>query len=424
MEYSAFNFGPEILKLAKETQDDVQESFRQVEELEEYNGMKVLNAFMKNGITASHLNGTTGYGYGDVGRDTLERVFADAFEAEDALVRHSFASGTHALTVGLFGILRPGDVLLSVTGIPYDTLQSVIGLTESETNEGSLKDFGIKYDQVDLKNGKIDIEEACKRAKNAKVAYFQRSRGYSLRDSFSVAEISKAAAEIKKVNPDIIIMVDNCYGEFVEKHEPCSQGADLIIGSLIKNPGGAIAKTGGYIAGRHDLVEMCSFRLSSPGTGREVGCSLDELRGMYLGFFMSPTVVASALKTAIFASRLFEKMGYEVTPRFDETRHDIIQAICLKDPETLCKFCQGIQSGSPIDSTAIPEPWDMPGYDSKVIMAAGAFTNGASIELSADAPMREPFAVYLQGGITYPSGKTGIMMAAERILKYKAGSNN
>ncbi len=423
MEYSAFNLSPQLLELAREAQKDVRPSFNKIEELEEYNGMKVLNAFIKNGITANHMNGSTGYGYGDIGRDALERVFADAFEAEDALVRHSFACGTHALTVALFGVLRPNDVLLSVTGTPYDTLQSVIGLTDSKSDEGSLKDFGIKYEQVELKDDKIDIEEACRKASCAKVAYFQRSRGYSLRDSFSVEEISKAAREIKKVNPDIIIMVDNCYGEFVEKHEPCSQGADLMIGSLIKNPGGGIAKTGGYIAGRHDLVELCSFRLSSPGTGREVGCSLDELRGMYLGFFMAPTVVASALKTAVFASRLFEKMGYNVTPKFDEDRHDIIQAICLNDPETLCKFCEGIQSGSPIDSTATPEPWDMPGYDSKVIMAAGAFTNGASIELSADAPMREPFAVYLQGGITYPAGKTGIMLAAEKILKYKEEKN-
>ncbi|MEG1972192.1 MAG: methionine gamma-lyase family protein, partial [Oscillospiraceae bacterium] len=261
-----------------------------------------------------------------------------------------------------------------------------------------------------------DIEAAKAKVGNAKVAYFQRSRGYSLRKSFSVAEISDAAKELKKINPNIIIMVDNCYGEFSEISEPCANGADLMIGSLIKNAGGGIARTGGYIAGRHDLVELCGYRLTAPGAGREIGCSLDELRDMYLGFFIAPTVVASAIKTAVFASKLFEEMGYEVTPKYNEARHDIIQAIQLNTPEALCSFCRGIQSGSPVDSKATPEPWEMPGYDSPVIMAAGAFTNGASIELSADGPMRAPFAVWLQGGITYPTGKAGIMLAAQRIL--------
>lgn len=419
MKYQGFKFSQNLLKLAEEAQSDITDAFRKIEELEEYNGMKVLNAFIKNGISAAHLVGTTGYGYGDMGRDTLDKVFADAFGAEDALVRHSFASGTHALTVALFGVLRTGDTLLSVTGAPYDTLLSVIGLSNSNENQGSLMDFGVKYDEVSLKDDKIDIETAKLKVGTAKVAYFQRSRGYSLRPSLSVSEICTAAKELKKINPKIIIMVDNCYGEFTEITEPCSDGADLIIGSLIKNPGGAIARAGGYIAGKHELVELCGYRLTSPGTGREVGCSLDELRDMYLGFFMSPTVVASALKTAIFASRLFENMGYQVTPTFNESRHDIIQAICLKTPQALCQFCKGIQSGSPIDSMASPEPWEMPGYDSMVIMAAGAFTNGASIELSSDAPMREPFAVWLQGGITYPSGKTGIMLAAQKILDKK-----
>ena len=416
MEYNTFDFSEKLLDLSETVQDDISQTFKNIEKTEEYNGMKVLNAFIKHGVTASHLCGTSGYGYGDLGRDTLEKVFADAFGAQDALVRHSFACGTHALTVALFGILRPNDTLLSVTGIPYDTLQSVVGLTKSDINEGTLIDFGIKYDQVDLLDGKIDIKTASQKVSSAKVAYFQRSRGYSLRPSLSVDEICNAAKQLKKINTNVIIMVDNCYGEFTEIKEPCSDGADLIIGSLIKNPGGAIARTGGYIAGRHDLVELCGYRLSSPGTGREVGCSLDELRNMYLGFFMSPSVVANALKTAVFASRIFEKMGYDVTPKYNEARHDIIQAICLNKPEALCKFCEGIQSGSPIDSTAIPEPWEMPGYDSKVIMAAGAFTNGASIELSADAPMRPPYAVWLQGGITYPAGKAGIMLAAQKII--------
>ena len=420
MENSAFNFNPELLKLAKETQEEIRDSFKSIDEVEEYNGMKVLNAFVKNGISEGHLNGSTGYGEGDYGRDALERVFADAFECEDALVRNNFSCGTHTLAVGLFGVLRPGDVLLSVTGVPYDTLQAVVGLTKGEVNEGSLIDWGVKYEQVDLKDGKIDIETACAKAKGAKVAYFQRSRGYSLRDSFSVDEISEAAKAIKAVNPEIIVMVDNCYGEFTEIKEPVSCGADLIIGSLIKNPGGGIARTGGYIAGRHDLIHLCACRLNTPGCGREIGSTLNELRNMYLGFFLAPSVVANALKTAVFASRLFEKLGYTVTPKYDETRHDIIQAICLSGPEELCKFCEGIQSGSPIDSTATPEPWDMPGYPDKVIMAAGAFTNGASIELSSDAPMRPPYPVFLQGGLTYPTGKAGVLKAAQKVLDYKA----
>ena len=420
MENSAFNFSPELIRLAKETQEEIRDSFRSIEEVEEYNGTKVLNAFIKNGISEGHLNGSTGYGEGDYGRDALERVFADAFECEDALVRNNFSCGTHTLAVGLFGVLRPGDVLLSVTGIPYDTLQAVVGLSKSEVNEGSLLDWGVKYEQVDLKDGKIDIETACKKAKGAKVAYFQRSRGYSLRDSFSVAEISEAAKAIKAVNPDIIVMVDNCYGEFTEIREPVSCGADIIIGSLIKNPGGGIARTGGYIAGRHDLIHLCACRLNTPGCGRDIGATLNELRNMYLGFFLAPSVVANAVKTAVFASRLFEKMGYTVTPKYNETRHDIIQAICLAGPEELCKFCEGIQSGSPVDSTATPEPWDMPGYPDKVIMAAGAFTNGASIELSSDAPMRPPYPVFLQGGLTYPTGKAGVMKAAQKIMDYKA----
>jgi len=412
-----FPISEKLQQLAARAEQKAKPAFERIEQIEQYNGQKVLKAFIDNNISAAHLVGTTGYGYGDIGRDALDRVFAAALGAEDALVRHTFASGTHTLTVGLFGLLRTGDTLLSITGKPYDTLEEVIGIRDNGRNEGSLAEFGIKYAQTELKDGKIDLEAAAEAAKTATVAYIQRSRGYSLRDSFSSEEIGEAVKALKAANSNIIVMVDNCYGEFVEMNEPTAFGADLIAGSLIKNPGGGIAKTGGYLAGRHDLVERCACRLTSPGTGREVGCSLDELRSLYLGLFMAPTVVAAAVKTAVFAAALMEEMGFKASPAHDEERHDIIQALELKTPENLIAFCEGIQSGSPIDSYAAPEPWDMPGYESQVIMAAGAFTNGASIELSADAPMREPFAVWLQGGITYPTGKMGILLAAERMLK-------
>jgi len=417
-----FSVSDELFELARRAEIKARPAFESIEENEQYNGQKVLKAFIDNGISAAHLCGSTGYGYGDIGRDALDRVFAAAFGAEDALVRHSFASGTHTLAVGLFGLLRPGDTLLSLTGSPYDTLEEVIGIRDNGRNEGSLKEFGVNYAQVELKDGVIDLEAAAEAAKTAVVAYIQRSRGYSLRKSFSSAEIGEAVKAVKAANPDIIVMVDNCYGEFVEKEEPNVYGADLTAGSLIKNPGGGIAKTGGYLAGRHDLIERCACRLTTPGTGREVGCSLDELRSMYLGLFMAPTVVAAALKTAVFAAALFDEMGYKAAPSYDEPRRDIIQALELRTPEALIAFCEGIQSGSPIDSMAAPEPWDMPGYESQVIMAAGAFTLGASIELSADAPMREPFAVWLQGGLTYPTGKMGVMLAADRLLKKLNGN--
>lgn len=412
-----FPIDSEILTLARQAEQKAAPAFAVIEQNEQYNGMKVLKAFIDNGIMASHLSGSTGYGYGDLGRDALDRVFAQALGAEDALVRHSFVSGTHALTVGLFGLLRPGDTLLSLTGKPYDTLEEVIGIRDNGQDEGSLRDFGVQYAQIELQNGKIDLGAAAQAVNAAKVAYIQRSRGYSLRPSLSVAEIGEAIKAVRQANPEIIVMVDNCYGEFVETAEPVSLGADLIVGSLIKNPGGGIARTGGYLAGRHDLIERCACRLTTPGTGREVGCSLDELRNMYMGLFLAPTTVAAALKTAVFAAALFEVMGFETFPKSDDVRHDIIQAIALKTPEALVAFCEGIQAGSPVDSMASPEPWDMPGYDSQVIMAAGAFTLGASIELSADAPMREPFAVWLQGGLTYPTGKAGILLAADRMLK-------
>ena len=412
---SQFQFDPSLLTLAENAERTATAAFAKIEAVERRNAEKVLGAFIRHGVSAAHLQGSTGYGYGDRGRDTLDEIYAEAFGCEDALVRSSLASGTHALAVALFGALRPGDLLLSLTGKPYDTLEEVIGLRGE--GAGSLRDFGVRYDEVALRDGKIDLPAALEKAAGAKVCYLQRSRGYSLRPTLSVTEIGEAARALKAKYPDLIVMVDNCYGEFVGEREPTDVGADLIIGSLIKNPGGAIARTGGYIAGRRDLVELCSYRLTTPGTGKEIGCTLDELRNLYLGFFLAPTVVASALKTAVFAAALFEQLGYKAYPSALEERHDIIQALCLETPQALIAFCEGIQSGSPVDSMATPEPWDMPGYDSQVIMAAGTFTLGASIELSADAPMREPFAVWMQGGITYPTARIGILLAAQRLVK-------
>lgn len=412
---SQFQFDPSLLTLAENAERTAAAAFAKIEAVERRNAEKVLGAFIRHGVSAAHLQGSTGYGYGDRGRDTLDEIYAEAFGCEDALVRSSLASGTHALAVALFGALRPGDLLLSLTGKPYDTLEEVIGLRGE--GAGSLRDFGVRYDEVALRDGKIDLPAALEKAAGARVCYLQRSRGYSLRPTLSVTEIGEAARALKAKYPDLIVMVDNCYGEFVEEREPTDVGADLIIGSLIKNPGGAIARTGGYIAGRRDLVELCSYRLTTPGTGKEIGCTLDELRNLYLGFFLAPTVVASALKTAVFAAALFEQLGYKAYPSALEERHDIIQALCLETPQALAAFCEGIQSGSPVDSMATPEPWDMPGYDSQVIMAAGTFTLGASIELSADAPMREPFAVWMQGGITYPTARIGILLAAQRLVK-------
>ena len=388
----------------------------EIEEITEYNQQKVLAAFINNRVSEADFAGSTGYGYGDSGRDKLDRIYAEIFGADDAIVRHSFTCGTHTLAVALFGVLRPGDTMLCVTGTPYDTIHSVIGL--SGEGMGSLKDYGIGYAQVDLdENGRPDlaaIEKALET--NPKMVYIQRSRGYSLRPSLSVKEIGEIA-DLVHAKCDAVVMVDNCYGELVEKLEPTDVGADLIAGSLIKNAGGSIARTGGYIAGRADLVELCAYRATTPGLGKEVGCTLGENRNMYMGIFNAPHVVGQALQAAVFAAALFENLGFKVTPSSDESRHDIIQALCLETPERLVEFCQGIQSGAPVDSYVVPEPWDMPGYDSKVIMAAGAFILGSSIELSADAPLREPYAVWLQGGINFHSAKTAIMLAAEKLSK-------
>ncbi len=388
--------------------------FDEIEEIAEYNQQKVLSAFIDNRVSEADFAGSTGYGYGDTGRDKLDRIYADIFGAEDAIVRHSFTCGTHTLAVALFGVLRPGDTMLCVTGTPYDTIHSVIGI--SGEGMGSLKDFGVKYAQVDLdESGRPDLAAIEKALETKpKMVYIQRSRGYSLRPSLSVKEIGEIA-ELVHSKSDAVVMVDNCYGELVEKLEPTDVGADLMAGSLIKNAGGSIARTGGYIAGRSDLVELCAYRATTPGLGKEVGCTLGENRNMFMGIFQAPQVVGEALKSAVFAAALFEEFGFRVTPSSSEGRHDIIQAICLETPERLCEYCIGIQSGAPVDSFVIPEPWDMPGYDSKVIMAAGAFILGSSIELSADAPLREPYAVWMQGGINFHSAKTAIMLAAEKL---------
>ena len=412
-----FNISEQIKKAAAQAEELCQQSFKRIDKITEYNQQKVLAAFIENNVGTRHFAETTGYGYGDDGRDLLDKVFAQCVVAEDALVRHSFASGTHCLTVALFGLLRPNDTLLCVTGKPYDTLEEVIGI--SGEGMGSLKDFGVKYEQIDLlENGEPDIEAIKNRVSqgNVKLVYIQRSRGYSLRKSLTVSDIAKISVSVKANNPDAIIMVDNCYGEFVEKSEPCSVGADIIAGSLIKNAGGSLALSGGYIAGRADLVELCSYRMTNPGTGREVGASLNQNRNMFMGLFNAPHVTGEAMKTAVFAAALFEILGFGVTPRYDEERSDIIQAIKLLNEENLCAFCQGIQSGSPVDAFVTPEPWDMPGYNCKVIMAAGGFVSGASIELSADAPIREPFAAWMQGGINYHSAKVSVMLAAQKVM--------
>lgn len=411
-----FNIDNRLLNLAENIEIKCADVFKSIDKISEYNQYKVLSAFINNGISESHLGISTGYGYGDRGRDTLEKLFAEVMGAEDSLIRHNFVSGTHTLTVALFGLLRPGDSMLCLTGRPYDTLIGVIG--HESHSDGSLTDYGVHYTEIPLKNGCPDIDAIKKELLNKKyrMAYIQRSRGYSLRPSLTVSDIEKLCIAVREVSPDTYIMVDNCYGEFTETKEPTQVGADIIAGSLIKNPGGGIAPTGGYIAGRADLIEKCSYRLTCPGVGREVGCTLGHNRELYMGLFQAPTIVGAALKSAVFTSCLFKQLGFAVTPEYNEPRGDIIQAVTLKNEQALIAFCQGMQKGAPIDSFVVPEPWDMPGYDSKVIMAAGAFTLGSSIELSADAPLREPYAAWLQGGLNYPSAKAGILLAAQSML--------
>ena len=414
--YQLLGIAPEIYAYGRETEKKLEDRFKEIDEVAEYNQLKVIHAMQKNRISAEHFNGSSGYGYNDLGRDDLERVYADTFHTESALVRPQIACGTHALAVALAGNLRPGDELLSISGKPYDTLEEVIGIRPSN---GSLAEYGVTYRQVELQeDGTFDLEGIRKAiTPRTKLAAIQRSKGYLTRPTLSVEEIGRAVAFVKSVNPDIICMVDNCYGEFVERIEPSDLGADLVVGSLIKNPGGGLAPIGGYIAGKEAYVENAAYRLTSPGLGKEVGASLGVNRSFYQGFFLAPTVTASALKGAIFAANLYEKLGFKVIPNGSESRHDIIQAIEFGFPEGVIEFCKGIQAAAPVDSYVTPEPWAMPGYDSDVIMAAGAFVQGSSIELSADGPIKPPYAVYFQGGLTWEHAKLGILMSLQKLYE-------
>ena len=402
--------------LAKQAEADLKEQFTNVDAIAQANAEKVLDAFQTFRVAESDFAGTTGYGYDDMGRDKLERIYAHIFRTEDALVRLQMVNGTHAITCALFGALKPGEKLLYAVGAPYDTIQSTIGIVGNAP--GSLKSYGIGYGQVELTpEEKPDIPAIRDAVKEhtVKAVVIQRSRGYATRASLSVEEIGAICDAIHSVRRDVAILVDNCYGEFVETIEPTEVGADLVMGSLIKNPGGGLAPMGGYLAGRHDLIEGAAMRLTVPGIGKECGASLGNNRSLYQGIFLAPHVTAQAVKTALFAARMMELLGYKAEPLSTQTRHDIIQMIHFGAPEPLKKFCKGIQMGAPVDSYVTPEPWDMPGYDTPVIMAAGAFIQGASIELSCDAPMREPYTAYLQGGLTYESGKLGILLAVESI---------
>lgn len=414
----------EILGISKEVYDIVTRCeekcapyFKKVENVSKYNQARVLKAFSECRISDTHFNFSTGYGYDDHGRDTLDKLYANIFGCEDALVRHNIISGTHALTTAFFGVLRPNDVLLSVTGKPYDTLSDVIG-NSGEDGNGSLKDFGIKYDQVDLRDGKIDKEEIKKHLTNdVKAVLIQRSKGYENRVSFSAEYIGEITKFVKSVKKDVIVIVDNCYGEFVNKCEPTALGADLACGSLIKNPGGGLALTGGYICGKKEYVEKCAMRLTSPGLGKELGASLGLTRGMIQGLYFAPFVVEQAVKTAILCAEIFETLGYEVNPKPSDERNCIIEAVNFNDKDALIAFCKGIQKGAPVDSFVSPEPWDMPGYQDQVIMAAGAFVQGASIELSADAPIKPPYTAYMQGSLSYGYGRCGLMLALNELKK-------
>lgn len=412
--YADMGINEKILKLSDEVLSGLRESFDEIDRIAEINQLKVLKAFQQNNVSEACLYGSTGYGYNDLGRETLEKVYADVFHTEDALVRPQITCGTHALALALMSNLRPGDELIYAAGGPYDTLEEVIGIRPSK---GSLAEYGVTYNQVELLPGDNFDFDGIKKAisEKTKIVAIQRSKGYKTRKTFSVEEIGSVIKFVKEIRKDIIVMIDNCYGEFVETIEPSDFGADMVVGSLIKNPGGGLAPIGGYIVGTKECIENAAYRLTSPGLGKEVGASLDVLRSFYQGFFLAPTVVASAEKGAIFAAALYEKLGFNVVPGSKEVRHDIIQAVQLGSPEKLIAFCEGIQMASPVDSYAMPEPDDMPGYDSKVIMAAGTFVSGASIELSADGPLREPYAAYFQGGITWPHVKYGILNSVQRM---------
>lgn len=413
--YTLMGISKKVVDLGNSVLDGLKDRFEKIDETAELNQLKILKAFRDNHVSEACLYGSTGYGYNDLGRETLEQVYASVFHTEDALVRPQITCGTHALALALMSNLRPGDEMLSASGKPYDTLEEVIGIRPSK---GSLAEYGVTYKQVDLLPGDRFDFEGIKNAisEKTKLVEIQRSKGYLPRKTFSVEEIGEVIKFIKSIRKDIIVMVDNCYGEFTETIEPSDMGADMMVGSLIKNPGGGLAPIGGYIVGTKDCIENAAYRLTSPGLGKEVGASLDALRPFYQGFFLAPTVVASALKGAIFAANIYEKLGFTVVPNSTEERHDIIQAVTFNDPEKLIAFCEGIQMASPVDAYAMPEPGDMPGYDSQVIMAAGTFVSGASIELSADGPLRPPYVAYFQGGITWPHVKIGILNTVQRLL--------
>lgn len=404
-----------VVELGKQAEQYLTPCFSRIDEIADYNTQKVLAAFRAHRVSDTMFAGTTGYGYDDHGRDTLEEIYADLFGTEAGLVRLGFVNGTHALSCALFGALEPGDVMLSVTSAPYDTLLNTV----TGDCPGSMKRYGIGYRQVDLKDGRLDLEaiEKAAAADDVKMVFLQRSRGYAVRQTLSCAEIGEACAVVRRVNPNAVIMVDNCYGEFTEELEPTQVGADMCAGSLIKNPGGGLAPTGGYIVGRKDLVERAAYRLTAPGIGGECGCTMGQNRLLYQGLFLAPHVTAQAIKTAVFCAKVMQLLGFTVDPAPEAPRYDIIQTIAFGAPDPLRRFCEGIQAGAPVDSFVTPEPWAMPGYDDPVIMAAGAFVQGASIELSADAPMREPYVCYMQGGLTYPSGKAGILLAAEKLIQ-------
>lgn len=413
-----YQLDDEIFELSEGVMNDIKDRFDEIKKVREYNQYKVLKAMQKAHLSDNHFNWTTGYGYNDIGREKIEEIYSEVFGAEDALVRPIIVNGTHALTLCLQGIVRPGDEILSVTGTPYDTLEGVIGIREEK---GSLKEFGVTYNQVDfLEDGNVDLEGIKEKINDkTKLVMIQRSKGYSWRKSLTIADIKEVIDTVKSINKDIIVMVDNCYGEFIETKEPTDVGADIMAGSLIKNPGGGLALTGGYIAGRADLVELISYRLTSPGIGKECGLTFGTSRSVLQGFFMAPYVVSQAVMGAIFCARAFEKMGYDVLPKYDDVRSDIIQIVRLKDAKEVIAFCQGIQAAAPVDSYVKPEPWAMPGYDDEVIMAAGAFIQGSSIELSADAPIRPPYNVYFQGGLTFDHSKMGTLKAIQYMKNSK-----
>ena len=411
-----FEISPELLRLVEEAEESIRESFEKLDDIKTYNQYKVLDVFRKCRISDMHFRWNTGYGYDDPGREALEKLYAGIFHTEDAIVRPLIVNGTHALTLTLTGILRPGDEIVYCTGGPYDTLEEVIGIRESKC---SLKEYGVTYAQADLKpDGSFDYDAIREKINDrTKLITIQRSKGYATRPSFSVEQIGELITFCKSVKPDVKVMVDNCYGEFVERIEPSDMGADMVVGSLIKNPGGGLAPIGGYICGTKECVERCAYRLSAPGLGQEVGANLGLMPAFYQGLFLSPTVVAGALKGAVFAANIYEKLGFACVPNATESRHDIIQAVTLGSREAMVAFCKGIQSAAPVDSYVTPEPWAMPGYDSDVIMAAGAFVQGSSIELSADGPIREPYAVYFQGGLTWYHAKLGILMSLQKLVE-------